>query len=223
MVILPGSKNTIADLEYLRRTGFAEALTAHVNDGRELVGICGGYQMLGSKISDPYGVEAGGQTRGLGYLDVATELLPGKRTALVDALPLCWNALPGTTVSGYEIHMGRTRRGDVRPCFHIIRREGASFSQTPSARTKEELDGACHGKLFIWGTYIHGVFDRPAFRRHWLNLVRSRKNLTPLDTAVSEAVTLRLGSALDRWAQHLDQHLNLSGVFSVLVAGAPRR
>ena len=75
VVILPGSKNTIADLEYLRRTGFTEALTKHVTHGGELVGICGGYQMLGNKISDPYGVERGGETLGLGFLDVATVLL----------------------------------------------------------------------------------------------------------------------------------------------------
>ena len=223
VVILPGSKNTIADLAYLRSTGFAEALTEHVSHGGELVGVCGGYQMLGNKISDPHGVEVGGQALGLGFLDVATELLPRKRMALVDALPLCWDALPGTTVSGYEIHMGRTLRGDAPPCFHIIRRAGLSVSDTLSSTIEEAEDGACHGKLFVWGTYIHGVFDRPAFRRQWLNLLRRRKRLVPLDTAVSEAVSTRLGSALDRWADHLEQHLNLSLIFSVLGVPARRR
>lgn len=216
-VVLPGSKNTCADLEYLRRTGLAEALTEHVSQGGELVGICGGYQMLGREISDPCGVEAGGETPGLGFLDVATELLPHKRTARVDALPLCWDASPGTTVQGYEIHMGHTRRGSVRPCFHIIRRVGQNLADEGSTGTLEEAEeGASHAERFIWGTYIHGVFDRPEFRRLWLNRLRRRKGLMPLDTAVSEAVSTRLQSALDRWADHLEKHLNLAGIFATL-------
>lgn len=217
VVVLPGSKNTIADLEYLRRTGFAEALTEHVSQGGELVGVCGGYQMLGREIIDPCGVEAGGETPGLGFLDVATELLPHKRTALVDALPLCWGASPGTTVHGYEIHMGHTRRGSVRPCFHIFRRVGLNLADECSTGTLEEAEeGASHSERFIWGTYIHGVFDRPGFRRLWLNRLRRRKGLMPLDTAVSEAVSTRLRSALDRWADHLEKHLNLARIFATL-------
>jgi adenosylcobyric acid synthase len=222
VVILPGSKNTIADLEYLRRMGFPEALTEHVNHGGELVGVCGGYQMLGRKISDPYGVEGGGQAMGLGFLDVITELLPRKRMALVDALPLCWDAPPGTLISGYEIHMGQTVRGDVRPCFHIVHRSDLSSSDIASLNIEESEDGACHEKLFIWGTYIHGVFDGPAFRRQWLNLQRHRKGLLPLNATVSEAVSTRLASALDRWADHLEQHLDLSAIVSVLGLPAPR-
>jgi adenosylcobyric acid synthase len=179
--------------------------------------------MLGRKISDPYGVEMGGQALGLGFLDVVTELLPHKSTVLVDAHPLSWDTLPGTMVSGYEIHMGRTVRGEVRPCFHIVHRDGLSFSETASISTEENEDGASHGKLFIWGTYIHGVFDGPAFRRQWLNFVRGRKRLDSLDPAVSEAVSTRLGAALDRWADHLQQHLNVSAIFSALSLAARRR
>ncbi len=206
VVVLPGSKNTMADLSYLRRAGFAEALTAHVRQGGELIGVCGGYQMLGREIADPCGVEAGGETPGFGFLDVVTELLPYKRTALVEARPLCWDVLPGTpapTVHGYEIHMGQTRRGAVRPCFRMVAGDG-----------EEAEDGACSADRLIWGTYIHGVFDRPAFRRLWLNRLRRRKGLLPLDHAVSEAVSTRLRSALDRWADHVEAHLNPARIFA---------
>jgi adenosylcobyric acid synthase len=217
VVILPGSKNTIADLEYLRSTGFAEALTEHVARGGELVGVCGGYQMLGREISDPWRVEAGGETLGFGFLDVATELLPHKQTALVEALPLCWDAMPGTTVHGYEIHMGRTRRGSVRPCFHIIRRGRQHFADECSTGILEEAEeGAFDTERFIWGTYIHGVFDRPGFRRLWLNRLRRCKGLMPLDIAISEAVSTRLRSALDRWTDHVEKHVNLSQILSNL-------
>ena len=217
VVILPGTKNTIADLEHLRRAGFATAIDDHVRQGGELVGVCGGYQMLGREISDPCGMEVGGKTPGLGFLDVATELLPYKRTALVDAVPLCWEVLPGTIVQGYEIHMGHTVRGSVRGCFQIIRRVGRYFADDCSTGVLTDTeDGACHPERFIWGTYIHGVFDRPQFRRLWLNRLRSRKGLAPLNTAVSEAVSTRLESALDRWADHLEKHLNLSRIFATM-------
>jgi len=208
VVVLPGSKNTMADLAYLRRAGFDEALAEHVRRGGELVGICGGYQMLGRKIADPCGVEAGGETRGLGVLDVVTELLPHKRMAQVKARPLCWDVLLGTTapmVHGYEIHMGQTRRGAVRPCFRMV-----------AGDVEEAEDGACSADGLIWGTYIHGVFDRPEFRRLWLNRLRRRKGLLPLDDAVSEAVSARLRSALDRWTDHLATHVNSARIVAAL-------
>jgi adenosylcobyric acid synthase len=217
VVILPGTKNTIADLEHLRKTGFAKALDEHVRQGGELVGLCGGYQMLGREISDPCGMEAGGEVHGLGFLDIVTELLPHKQTALVDALPLYWDAVPGTTVQGYEIHMGHTVRGSVRPCFQIIRRVGRHFADECSTGMLEQAEeGAFDTERFIWGTYIHGVFDLPEFRRLWLNRLRLRKGMAPLEPAVSEAVSARLGSALDRWADHLEKHLDLSSVFATI-------
>ncbi len=219
VVVLPGSKNTIADLEHLRRAGFDAALMAHVERGGELVGICGGYQMLGRVIADPYGVEAGGRTQGLGLLDVVTELLPHKRTVQVEALLLHVDALPDSTVLGYEIHMGVTRRDTALPCFRILRRIGQEGpSEDPVWQEQEALDGAIRQDRLVWGTYIHGVFDRPGFRRLWLNRLRERKGLPPLHTSASEAVTVRLASELDRWADHLQKHLNLAPIFAALGA-----
>lgn len=211
VVILPGTKNTIADLESLRRAGFAKALQRHLEQGGELIGMCGGYQMLGREIADPQEVEAGGSVQGFALLDVATELQPRKETAQVEALPLHLKTPPGDIVCGYEIHMGVTRRASADPCFRILRRA------VPGGWKEEEADdGAFCQKRFVWGTYIHGIFDRPGFRRRWLNRLRQRKGLPPLDTAVSEAVTARLQSAPDRWADHLGNHLDMSRIFAAL-------
>lgn len=220
VVLLPGSKNTIADLEHLRRAGFDEALKAHVDRGGELVGICGGYQMLGRVIADPHDVEAGGRTQGLGLLDVVTELLPYKRTVQVEALPLHVDALPDCLVRGYEIHMGLTRRDAAMPCFRILRCIGQTGqSGDPAWREQEVEDGAIRPDRLVWGTYIHGLFDSPGFRRLWLNRLRERKSLPPLPTAVSEGVTARLASALDHWADHLQQHVDVGRIFAAVGVG----
>jgi len=221
VVVLPGTKNTIADLEHLRSKGFVEALVRHVARGGELVGICGGYQMLGREVSDPCGVEAGGRTPGMGFLDVATELLPDKRTTQVEARPLLTNVAPDCTVSGYEIHMGLTSRGSVPPGFRILRRsdEGLSQAGRHTEAEDEAADGACREDGLVWGTYIHGVFDRPGFRRQWLNRLRQRKGLHPLDRSVSEAVTARLRSSLDRWADHLQKHVQVERLFAAVGVG----
>lgn len=220
VVLLPGSKNTIADLEHLRRVGFDEALRAHVDRGGELVGICGGYQMLGRMIADPHGVEAGGQTPGLELLDVVTELLPHKRTMQVEALPLHVDAWRDSAVCGYEIHMGVTRRKTALPCFRILRRIGEAGPRgEPASQEQEALDGATRHDGLVWGTYIHGLFDRPGFRRQWLNRLRERKGLPPLPIAMSEAVTARLASGLDRWADHLQQHVDVGRIFAAVGTG----
>ena len=218
VVVLPGTKNTIADLEHLRSRGVVEALAHHVARGGELVGICGGYQMLGREVSDPFGVEAGGRAPGMGFLDVVTELLPDKRTIQVEARSLLTNVASDSTVSGYEIHMGRTRRGSVPPGFQILRRSGEGLSQAGrhAGSENEEADGACREDGLVWGTYIHGVFDRPEFRRQWLNRLRQRKGLHPLDRSVSEAVTARLRSSLDRWADHLQKHVQVDRLFAAI-------
>ncbi|MEW6325366.1 MAG: cobyric acid synthase [Nitrospirota bacterium] len=211
VVILPGSKRTIADLEYVRAAGFVQPLERHFERCGEIVGLCGGYQMLGREIRDPHGVEGGASSAsisapGLGLLDAVTELQPEKRTALVEAQPLHLGPAVTGAVGGYEIHMGSTRRLGASPCFHVTRRLEDGNAVAPSGEAG--YDGAAHPKGFVWGTYIHGLFDRPAFRRQWLNRLRARKGLPPLEAAVSEAVSARRASAIDRWADHLDRHLD---------------
>ena len=154
----------------------------------------------------------------MGFLDVVTELLPDKRTTQVEARPLLGNVAPDSMVSGYEIHMGRTRRGSVPPGFRILCRSGKDLSQGEphSGAEDDALDGARREDGLVWGTYIHGIFDQPEFRRQWLNRLRQRKGLHPLDRSVSEAVTTRLRSSLDRWADHLQQHVQIDRLFSTI-------
>ena len=205
VIIIPGSKNTIGDLRYLREAGFPEAFRRHVTQGRELLGICGGYQMLGYSIADPEEVESCGVVEGLGWLDTITRMLPTKVTQLVEAQALHIDAGTAGIVRGYYIHMGETRRGADRPCFQVrpVR------TPDPTGRScSDPLDGAANRNGLVWGTYIHGVFDQPGFRRAWLNQARRRKGWLPLDWEVSEQVSRRFDHELDRWADHLSRHLH---------------
>ncbi|MDT3779408.1 cobyric acid synthase [Nitrospira sp. MA-1] len=215
-IVLPGSKTTIADLEYLRKVGFEEALKTHVQRGSELMGVCGGFQMLGKEITDPQHVETGGSSKGFGLLEVETELLAHKKTVQVRAcsLPESWGH--ECPVEGYEIHMGATRgANDIPSCF------GISPNQEKFSLEKEDvrLDGAMSPDGRVWGTYIHGVFDQPEFRRRWLNRMRIRKDLAPLDLEISAKVSQRMSQALDRWADHLKTHLDVDRIFSTLGLG----
>lgn len=204
VLILPGSKQTIQDLEYVREKGFAPVVASHVLAGREVVGLCGGFQMLGGRIDDPHQVEGGGQTEGLRLLPIETELRHDKQTMQVRANPL----LPGMSgtemVRGYEIHVGLTARRGGDPCFRILDEAG------------DREDGAVSPDGLVWGTYIHGVFDDPSFRRTWINRARARKGLAPRAMADSMEVTRRLTSALDQWADHVARHVDMKTVCQAL-------
>lgn len=222
VVIIPGSKNTLEDLSALRQAGFQEALYRHVESGGESVGICGGFQMLGHRVSDPEAVESGGAVDGFGLLDVSTVMMPVKTTSLVDAQSL--HILEGTKspIRGYYIHMGVTYRGNDGPCFQVSRVQDVS---NPTNRPlAESLDGAVSSTGLVWGTYIHGVFDQPDFRRAWLNRIRRRKGWETLDLDASESISRRLDGELDRWADHVAKHLDLQPLFRWVGDGnaAPR-
>ncbi len=220
VMILPGSKTTIADLDYLRKAEFEEAFRAHVRRGGEVMGICGGFQMLGNHISDPSHIETGGSSKGLGLLDVKTELVSSKKTMQVRARVLLGAWDEDCLVEGYEIHMGVTERAKgVSPCFEVISHSETFPSPQPSpqgAREFRSLDGAMSVDGFVWGTYIHGVFDQPEFRREWLNRARVRKHLQPFDVEVSRTVSARLSHALDRWADHVEMYLTMEPLFSAI-------
>jgi adenosylcobyric acid synthase len=208
VVILPGSKNTLEDLDYLVASGFPAALESHVQKGGELVGICGGYQMLGQEIADPKGLERGGMSMGLGFFDVKTELDAPKICRQVRATSLLHDVEQHASVRGYEIHMGRTSRGTANPCFQIE----ASATWEGNARGDE---GAASENGRVWGTSIHGLFDQAGFRRGWLNRVRGRKGLPPISPCESELVATQLRAELDRWADHLEQHVNMDAIYTV--------
>ncbi|MBI5672852.1 MAG: hypothetical protein HZC50_06280 [Nitrospirae bacterium] len=210
-VIIPGSKNTLADLSFLRERGFVPLLDNHLQGRRELIGICGGYQMLGRWIIDSDCVEEGGTGCGLGYLNTETALAKKKYIAQIEAYPTNFFPDGQGLVRGYQIHMGITRRVNERPCFRVRRHSLPSEDDHQStAMHKEEFDGAIRHDSLVWGTYIHGVFDEPGFRRVWLNRARERKGLLPLDSHTSKSVTARLQGEIDRWADHLSKNLDLS-------------
>jgi adenosylcobyric acid synthase len=161
-VILPGTKSTMADLAWLRETGLAEALIRFAQRGGAVVGICGGYQMLGEWIEDIERVESNvARVNGLGLLHVQTRFISTKATAqavgLIGSGPDWLAALAGQTVNGYEIHMGETL--NRQPWLNITHRNGQTVSVA---------DGAASPDGHVWGCYLHGIFSNDTFRRAWL-------------------------------------------------------
>jgi adenosylcobyric acid synthase len=165
-VILPGTKSTAADLQLLRERGFDRWLHAARGAGVEIVGICGGFQMLGRAVLDPDHVEsAAEQVPGLALLECSTVFNRTKETARVRGVHLA----SGATVQGYEIHMGCTQGPEgARPLFRIHERHGLPA---------DGYDGVAAPDGRVWGTYLHGLFDNEAFRRWWL--ARLRPDLVP--------------------------------------------
>ncbi len=184
-VIIPGSKNTIEDLDRLRKNGLADAIVAFYKSGGTVVGLCGGYQMMGSVVRDPHGMESALDTiPGLGILDMETEMYPEKVTSQVEAEPASDSGVFADcgAIAGYEIHMGRsTSLGAVLPLFRIVRSDG---------KAADLEDGLIQPDGRAWGTYIHGVFDNDALRDRFLKITACRcgKSLG----AVSETFTYRL-------------------------------
>jgi adenosylcobyric acid synthase len=161
-IIIPGSKNTIDDLSYLKNSGLAEAVIDNVKRGVAVAGICGGYQMLGREIRDPYRMESKRKViTGLGILPLATTILKKKVTHQVQAEDLLF----GTgKLSGYEIHMGRTDcLSSLKPAFNIRAR---------SQKTVRIADGVTLKDKKVWGTYIHGLFENDRFRGEFLDSLR---------------------------------------------------
>lgn len=153
-VILPGSKNTRFDLDWLHRTGWTGQLAGYGDRGGHILGVCGGYQMMGTVVRDPGGLEGRpGQTPGLNLLPVETELKAPKTTTLTE---FAWG---GETGSGYEIHMGATIRTGSRPLFDITSKNGLAATG---------LDGCVADHNRYMGTYIHGLFDSAGITRRWL-------------------------------------------------------
>ncbi len=189
VIILPGSKSTRGDLAFLRAQGWDIDLFAHRRRGGAVLGICGGYQMLGRTVSDPEGIEgAPGTDPGLGLLDVETVMTPEKTLTRVRGRDLA----TGTAVAGYEIHIGRTEGPDrARPVIEIEGRpEGAQSS-----------DGR------VSGVYLHGLFGDDAFRQAWLNSLGADVPSTAYGAGVN--------AVLDRLAEHLEAHAALDRMLAI--------
>jgi adenosylcobyric acid synthase len=189
LVIIPGSKSTIADLQALREAGWDVDLAAHVRRGGHVLGICGGYQMLGKMIHDPDGLEgATGSAAGLGLLDVETTLKPAKTLERTNAKHLD----SGEAISAYEIHLGETRGPDCeRP-----------FAETPRGR-----DGARSINGRVEGTYLHGCFTSDPFRAAYLRAL----GLPSSDLAFDQEIE----ATLDLLAEHLEDHLDIDHILEL--------
>ncbi|NJC87826.1 MAG: cobyric acid synthase [Desulfuromonas sp.] len=209
LLILPGTKSTLPDLQHLRTSGLARAIHDFHMQGGRIAGICGGYQMLGKHIADPDGIESDQcEAEGLGLLDVDTVLTGDKQTHQVAGTVLEGAVALGLAadgdVSGYEIHMGVTTRGALaRPLFAVARHGG--FGETIE-------DGAVSVDGRTWGTYLHGLFDDAALRHALLDFLRARRGLAP---AARPAVA-GLDAELDRLADHLARHLDLARIWALL-------
>jgi len=188
LVILPGTKSTRGDLAFLRAQGWEGDLAAHVRRGGHVLGICGGYQMLGREVADPDGIEGpAGTTPGLGLLDVSTVMTPKKRLTEVAAV----HESTGTVFHGYEIHIGKTEGQDrARPFAHV---EAAP-------------EGAVSADGRIAGSYLHGMFRHDAFRAAWLAGFGVAGARTGYGVGVE--------ATLDALAAHLEVHLDVDGLIA---------
>jgi len=189
-IILPGTKSTIADLEFLSRSGLAAAIHARAHQGSAIVGLCGGYQMLGTVIRDPRHVESErDEIPGLGLLPVETIFESEKATEQVQARIRAdcafLQAIHGQTIQGYEIHMGHTT--SAAPFLQITQRGPDGVS---------DADGAVDESGHIFGTYLHGIFDNANFRRAWLNSLRPHPTSSQSLADVRAREYDRLGDAV---------------------------
>ncbi len=186
LVIIPGTKSTIGDLNFLHAQGWDIDLRAHLRRGGRVLGICGGYQMLGQTIDDPEGIDgAAGKVDGLGMLDVNTVMSPKKHLVRVSGLAID----SGATVTGYEIHIGSTSGEDcARPMFEI---DG-------------QPEGAQNG--LVSGCYIHGLFSSDKYRAAFLNSFGATSDVT---------YSSEIETTLDGLANHIEKHLDVKGMITL--------
>jgi adenosylcobyric acid synthase len=189
LVIVPGSKSTRGDLAFLRAQGWDIDLLAHHRRGGHVLGLCGGYQMLGRNVADPDGIEGpAGDTPGLGLLDVTTVMSPVKTLTRVAAVHVSTNQ----PIEAYEIHIGRT---DGPDCAR------------PFATLNGKPEGAISREGRVQGSYLHGLFTSDAFRKAYL---------AKLDIpAGDEPYHARVESALDALADHIETHLDVDSLLAL--------
>ncbi len=193
LVILPGSKATMSDLAVLKRAGLDIDIAAHVRRGGHVLGICGGFQMLGRTIADPFGIEGeAGTAEGLGLLGIDTVLGGNKRLVAVTG-----TAFTGAPLSGYEMHMGET----TGPALDL------PFAQVSVSAGAMMPDGAVgHGGRVV-GTYVHGLFANDAQRRDWIERLGGRAGGLDYEAGVEDA--------LDALAAHLETHLDIDAMLAL--------
>ena len=225
LIILPGTKSTVSDLLFLEKSGLAQEIRAKGGQGVPIIGICGGYQLLGERILDPQRVESEvAEIEGLGLLPVSTIFQPTKTTQRVKAVVLGGSWLlagaEGAEVNGYEIHMGETIASNTPTPPLPLQGEGKGGGPflvvERSGRKAQDYDGAAHGKGHIFGTYLHGLFHNRELRMGILRALAGRKGLKALP---------RWGELpsreeeYDRLASLLRTHLDIERLFAICGVG----
>lgn len=202
-LIFPGSKNSAEALRFVKARAIDQVARRVLAEGGTVLGLCGGFQVLGKRILDPHRIESvEPELEGLGLLDVETTFEPEKVTVEVTGTHL----ETGSPVQGYEVHMGRTRLGsEVGPLLEV-RRAGET--------TKHE-EGAVSADGKVLGTYLHGLFDAPEFRRLFLNRLRTVRGWPPLESRPQTT----LDQQLDRLADFVEQHVDLSAIDAIIDRG----
>ena len=196
IVIIPGSKSTRGDLQFIRQNGWDVDIYAHVRRGGRVLGICGGYQMLGRVVRDPSGIETtAGETLGLNLLNIETTMYPEKQIGEVVA-----QSSNGQPFSAYEIHLGVTTGDDTKRPFAWIEDNG-----------KLRSDGAVSANGKVEGTYLHGLFANGNFRTQWLQRVGIPSTGIDYDHKVE--------STLDSLADHLESHVDINKIINVMDNG----
>jgi adenosylcobyric acid synthase len=210
LVVIPGTKTTVRDLDWLRRSGLADRIVRDSADegGPLVLGVCGGFQMLGTRIDDPLGVESGREScEGLGLLDVATRFAASKARHRVSGRVLDG----GARLIGYEIHMGETRLGaGARPWSALVRQQDGA----------EVEDGAVDPSGRIFGTYVHGLFDSLPLAASLVDRLRARRGLGALASADWQAHRDVLAGRYAALADFLRTHLDLGPIEAALERGA---
>ena len=211
MIILPGTKNTMEDLKWMRETGLEAAVLKEASRGKIIFGICGGYQMLGKTLSDPYGVEAGGTMKGMGLLPMETVFAQQKtRTRVTGQFTQIegeLEELSGVELEGYEIHMGES-----------ILKEGAktATSVTDCVTGSVKSEGAfCKN---VCGTYVHGVFDREAVAEAVIRAIGRKKGIDVSEMTGVDFAAFK-ETQYDILAAELRKHLDMEKIYQILNEG----
>jgi len=201
-LVLPGTKNVMEDAVWMAKTGWKRAIKEFIKDGGRVLGICGGYQLLGERIKDPFGVESPrGVVKGLGLLPVETVLEGNKVVRRVTGTCLT----TGKRIKGYEIHMGTSRAlsGAGEPFLRIHE----------PGKQRSWLDGLCAEEGRITGTYVHGILDSPGFRGDFLNGIRKGKGLKERPPRQGRLARFH---QYDRLADHFEAHCDVDKIVARL-------
>lgn len=227
MIILPGTKNTMEDLLWMRQNGLEAAILKAAAAGKVIFGVCGGYQMLGEHLSDPESVEAGGEIGGMGLLPMDTVFAGEKTRTRVKgsfrAVEGVLSGLEGISLEGYEIHMGVTRRKEGAEALTEIldyarREENSKVLTEPAERTlcDAKADGACRGN--VYGTYIHGVFDKEGVAREIVTALARQKGIDAGELAGVDFQAFK-ETQYDLLAEGLRKHLDMKKIYEILEEG----